>query len=181
MRVTAGKFKQGHKSYYYTNEIGNRYGKLLVIKGTENDRFGHARWLCQCDCGEKVVRGASYLRKKKFSSCGCNRTPLKSNESQKDRRKRDFGLQRQYGITLEEYEVCWVAQQGRCHICKLQMTEPRPQKGQASTTVVVDHDHETGKMRALLCKKCNTGLGFFNDNVDLLQKAIKYLEISSYG
>jgi hypothetical protein len=40
----------------------------------------------------------------------------------------------------------------------------------------IDHCHETGKVRGLLCDACNTGIGRFSDQVDLLQKAIDYLE-----
>jgi hypothetical protein len=40
----------------------------------------------------------------------------------------------------------------------------------------IDHDHETGKVRALLCGECNRGLGFFHDNLELLKKGIDYLE-----
>ena len=50
-----------------------RYGKLLVIKRAENDKFGKAQWLCKCDCGnEKIINGAS-LRKGLTVSCGCNK------------------------------------------------------------------------------------------------------------
>lgn len=53
---------------------GKRYGKLIVLKRAENDRFGKAQWLCQCDCGSepKVINGAS-LRKGLTVSCGCHK------------------------------------------------------------------------------------------------------------
>ena len=52
---------------------GQQFGKLIVIKRAENDKFGKAQWLCKCECGnEKVINGAS-LRKGLTTSCGCNK------------------------------------------------------------------------------------------------------------
>jgi len=53
------------------DEIGNRYGRLTVVKQAGSDTHGHVKWLCQCDCGkEPVVRG-SHLRNGTAQSCGC--------------------------------------------------------------------------------------------------------------
>lgn len=80
-----------------------------------------------------------------------------------------------YGITLDEYEAMASAQGYRCAICGERETalhkvtlEPR--------NLAVDHCHATGKVRALLCTRCNGGLGNFNDDPELLRKAIAYLE-----
>jgi hypothetical protein len=55
------------------NESGKRYGRLLVISASENDKFGNKRWTCLCDCGnEKIVVGMN-LRKGLIQSCGCLR------------------------------------------------------------------------------------------------------------
>lgn len=69
-----------------------------------------------------------------------------------------------YGITLEEYKRLAAAQNNRCAIC---MTE---------TKLVVDHDHETHKVRGLLCARCNQGLGLFLDNTSSLVNAAAYLD-----
>lgn len=58
----------------------------------------------------------------------------------------------------------WLADQKSCMIC-----------GKAEK-LVVDHDHETGKVRGLLCNHCNRGLGHFRDNTQFLEDAIKYLK-----
>jgi len=53
------------------NEIGNRYGKLVVLERAENNKYGDAQWLCQCDCGNQtIVKGVS-LRNGHTKSCGC--------------------------------------------------------------------------------------------------------------
>ena len=73
-----------------------------------------------------------------------------------------------YGITIEDYDRMFEEQSGLCAICG----NP-PEEGQLLN---VDHDHETGKVRALLCFTCNNGLGSFQDDPELLKKASQYLE-----
>jgi hypothetical protein len=58
-------------------------------------------------------------------------------------------------------------QEGVCYICK---------KADYDRELGVDHDHTTGEVRKLLCRKCNMGIGYFDDNPDLLLKAVMYLK-----
>lgn len=77
-------------------------------------------------------------------------------------------LKRKYGITLEQYEIMLVDQGGVCAICG----GPHVGTGDAYH---VDHDHQTGGVRGLLCGTCNTGLGQFKDSSAVMEKAISYL------
>ena len=86
--------------------------------------------------------------------------------------KRQKSLLANYGITLEQYAELHKKQNGLCKICN-QRTQGR---GAAKNNLAVDHDHETGKIRGLLCSHCNTGLGLFRDNPELLKIAINYLK-----
>lgn len=64
-------------------------------------------------------------------------------------------------------------QNGLCAICG------NPEKAFMKTKVMylaIDHNHKTGEIRGLLCTNCNNGLGRFKDNIDLLNKAIAYIE-----
>ncbi len=79
-----------------------------------------------------------------------------------------------YGITLEEYNKMFVSQGGVCCICKL--PETRQNVKGVTSTLAVDHDHETGEVRGLLCGHCNQGLGHFKDNTENLLNAAIYLE-----
>jgi hypothetical protein len=79
-------------------------------------------------------------------------------DGRKRRRK-----QRKYGISQEVYEEMVVVQGSRCLICKREVE------------LVIDHDHGSGVVRGLLCRRCNAGLGYFKDNPVLLQRAIRYL------
>ena len=54
------------------NEIGNRYGKLVVLSRGENDNNGKARWYCQCDCGNTILARGTDLRRGKIKTCGCS-------------------------------------------------------------------------------------------------------------
>ncbi|MFJ6019756.1 endonuclease VII domain-containing protein [Nocardiopsis alba] len=83
------------------------------------------------------------------------------------RRKRDLRLQREYGITAEEYDRMGRAQRWRCAIC----AHPPPD-GQR---LVVDHDHACGSVRALLCSACNLALGLLGDDPARLSSAVRYL------
>lgn len=73
---------------------------------------------------------------------------------------------RKYGLTREAYLNMIDAQEGLCAICKRQPEHD----------LRVDHDHETGNVRALLCSNCNSGLGLFEENPGFLQAAIEYVQ-----
>lgn len=72
-----------------------------------------------------------------------------------------------HGLTVEAYDALMEVQGGVCKICG------NPQIDKA---LYIDHDHFTGRIRGLLCNNCNTGLGMFKDNSELLGNAIKYLD-----
>ena len=79
-------------------------------------------------------------------------------------------IKRKFGITPEEYNALLEQQNFRCAICK----RPEP-NGRSNKKWHIDHCHETGIIRGLLCHSCNTSLGHFKDSVCLLEKAIDYL------
>jgi len=81
---------------------------------------------------------------------------------------RDAFMLRKYGITAQGYAELLFLQGGVCKICK--------GPGKAYGRLVVDHDHETGVVRGLLCNTCNAGLGQFKDSVELLEAALAYLK-----
>jgi hypothetical protein len=77
-------------------------------------------------------------------------------------------LRRRYGMTVEQFETLFVLQGNRCAICHVD--KPTTKKGW-----VVDHDHVTGKVRGILCGKCNSAIGYLGDSPALLNRAAKYL------
>lgn len=74
-------------------------------------------------------------------------------------------MQRLYGLTRPEYDVLLFQQSGRCAIC----VEP-------SDSLSIDHCHNTGRVRGLLCRSCNTALGKVKDMGERLQLMVQYLE-----
>lgn len=95
----------------------------------------------------------------------------KSNKEYKEYKKeywklngRTSNLKRRYNITEKTYQEIYNIQQGLCAIC-----------GKWFKKLHVDHNHLTGKIRGLLCNKCNVGLGVIEDS-EYLQKAIEYLQ-----
>ena len=92
-------------------------------------------------------------------------------QANKDRlipRMRKTAYARRYKFTVEEYEILLAEQGNGCAICKA-IT------GSNGKRLSVDHNHQTGVVRGLLCDDCNIGLGKFKDNPSLLAKAINYL------
>ena len=79
---------------------------------------------------------------------------------------------RKYGLTPEDYDRMIAEQDGKCAICG---KAPGATDGVDKNRLVIDHDHKTGKARALLCDFCNRGIGMFFDDPDLLTAAIAYL------
>lgn len=82
--------------------------------------------------------------------------------------RRDYDWQYRYGISPEQYYEMLTEQEGKCKICN----QPIPE-GQY---LDIDHNHKTGEIRGLICNKCNKGLGFFGEDIKVLENAIKYLK-----
>lgn len=96
------------------------------------------------------------------------------NKKSKDgpKSKKQNNLKARFNIDSEQYEHMLENQNGVCDICKKE--EAKILKGTACR-LSVDHCHKTGEIRGLLCARCNTGLGMFGDNVDVLLSAIEYI------
>lgn len=90
------------------------------------------------------------------------------NKATRSFQNKMWKIENRFGITIDKYESMLAAQDYGCKIC---------QGNDLDRSLAIDHNHETGKVRGLLCSKCNRGLGYFQDNVELLQKAIDYLKL----
>lgn len=86
-------------------------------------------------------------------------------------RARNKEYRKKYGITLEDYDTMLAKQNNVCAICQ--------QPCATGMNLAVDHDHSTGKVRALLCKNCNTAIGLLGEDTDRMAKAIEYIQSHS--
>lgn len=87
--------------------------------------------------------------------------------------ERDRQLMKSFGLTQDQYDQMLKDQNGGCAICgRPETSKSRTQKIKAMS---VDHDHETGAVRGLLCFECNTGIGKLGDSIERLEAAIRYL------
>jgi hypothetical protein len=84
-------------------------------------------------------------------------------------------LKKKFNLTPEQYDHMSEAQHGVCAICG---QPERSKRGPDVKPLSVDHDHQTGRIRGLLCDRCNVGLGRFLDSTELLEKALEYLRIN---
>jgi len=89
-----------------------------------------------------------------------------------------YFLRYRYGITFQNFVDKLYAQDKKCAICKVDL-EIKPDDISRTKNVAVDHCHASGKVRGILCKNCNLGLGFFFDSESNFLNAIEYLRFYS--
>jgi hypothetical protein len=100
---------------------------------------------------------------------------MREYRKQNPEKHKNMDLKKHFGITLDDYNLILEQQNNVCAICGKpeHIFNSRTQK---TLSLSVDHCHTTGKIRGLLCSHCNHAIGKFNDDVELLQKAIEYLK-----
>lgn len=119
---------------------------------------------------EKKARKREYARAYRAAHPEKAKAACKKSRDKKPEKARAINLMRNYGITLDQYDLMLASQEGRCAICR--SGNPRGN----GKHFAVDHCHSTGKVRGLLCAHCNTVLGKMNDNPDTLLRAVEYLK-----
>ena len=118
-----------------------------------------------------------------YTTCMSKRITKRYKDMTPEERKvydRSGHLRRKYGIDLSEYDIMREEQGYCCLLCGRHEDDlparGNPAKGRPPDPLVVDHCHETGDVRGLLCSRCNDGLGKLCDDPEMLRKGIAYLE-----
>ena len=156
---------------------------LIEFYKNRSLRDGHTGWCKGCIYAyrqqPKVKRraaeyGAKYRKKPEVKKrriawkAKYNNSPEVKKRNAK--RIAKWWLLKNYGITPKQRQEMIVNQGGKCAICGEELDMGR--------NTQIDHDHDTGKIRGILCVYCNMGLGGFRDNKEYLAKATRYLERS---
>lgn len=142
-----------------SKEYKREYNRLYRLEHPEVQQQAQKKY--RENNREKVLEsGREYMRRIR-----------KENPGKVHNMDRKVALSKRYNITVEEYNELLQKQGGVCATCGCL---PDTKNGY----LCVDHDHETGRVRGLLCRRCNVVLGQVNDNMDILQSLIDYLSDS---
>lgn len=152
--------KAYHKAYYEAHK------EELKKASNENYHANSERNTQTQKAYYKKNRDRIIERNKKYRQDHPEESKQRAREYSKTHKReaKNTKLKLYYGITIEHYEDMYSEQEGKCAICGIQQE-----------SLVVDHDHETGKVRKLLCKKCNLALGYVNDDPRIIENMLYYL------
>lgn len=135
------------------------YAKTWRAKNPERVAAGRTKW--RKENPERQLRNSrEYYRKNKDRLDEYRRNYAKANPE----KELDWRLKGDFGIGLDEYMELLEKQGGICAICS-----------RDDRKIVIDHDHLTGKIRGLLCIRCNVALGTFGDTAEGVERALNYL------
>jgi Recombination endonuclease VII len=107
--------------------------------------------------------------------CHSKRSRRWHKETSTSEKKRVKNVKQNYGLSAEEYQMLVIAQNGACAACG-QIETRLDSRTQLVKNLHVDHDHITGKVRALLCHGCNAALGLLGDDPERIRLLLKYAE-----
>ncbi len=118
----------------------------------------------------RVISVENHRKKNIGKTCqvgGCNSQSHARGYCKRHYLSRYSWTRRKYGMTWEQKDALWQEQGRACAICR---------KASSLDAIQIDHSHLTGDVRGLLCRPCNTALGFMDDDTRTLSSAIQYLE-----
>lgn len=183
---------------------GKRFGRLTVIELLRRGVSGSI-WKVRCDCGQEREVRTGKLRSGEHKSCGClrgermrerhakcrvfvvdgkrrcarckttkpvaefsrSKKTLSGLQPRCKRCSRGYEVMKKFGLTLEQHDAIYRHANGRCEACG------------STKNLNLDHDHATGRVRGILCGKCNRALGLLRDDLVVIQGLYGYLKEQS--
>lgn len=124
-------------------------------------------------CNRKLVADDDTRFKSRCRTC--KRMALPERKRRATTAQRDYNLRTRYGVTLEQFYFLLDTQEYSCAICGIELIDEISYKGHNGKPVV-DHCHDSGNVRGILCNGCNLIIGHAKDDIDRLKRAIVYLE-----
>lgn len=111
-------------------------------------------------------------RKRNIEKCRARGASWRARNPEKQRlSKRRARLRKEFGLSLEQFDAMLAAQGGVCAICK----QPETRQRSGIKTLSIDHCHATGRVRGLLCNRCNRAIGLLQDTAEICDAAAEYL------
>lgn len=151
-----GRVHEWNDFWVFARDVGDKPAENSILRRRDTSQPASPG---NCYWGDPIVTSEADYRKSRaeYAREWRKRNPHKAKNSE---------LKKMFGIGIAEYEEMLVSQEGKCAIC-----------GQRDEhfSLAVDHCHDKGQIRGLLCSQCNRGLGLFKDSPDLLLKAAEYL------
>jgi len=146
----------GKSKFYMANTATH---KSCPICGELKERSEFYKWKSRQDGLTAYCKECTSKKSKVWRDQNPDKLPtLKEN--------RIYNRKKNFGLSEEQYEQMLVNQNNQCAICKKEI----------GWEAAVDHCHTTDKIRGLLCRKCNLGLGGFKDSIETIRKAIEYVK-----
>ena len=161
----AKQYREEHKEQIAARRADYYRRNSVAIKWRSAEWFEQNREYC-------LLRAREYNRTHKKQLKATQQRRIAADPEKHRRRVRNRELRVRYGITLADYERIYKKQKGNCALCGSAMTQGRKR---ASDDSVVDHCHESGVVRGLLHRRCNSLLGYAREDVKILRAAIRYL------
>lgn len=185
-RTTGAWCKECHRAYYWATApaLPDGFGACEYCGTTINDAKDRRRRFCSGNCKGRARYQRNHPREpRSCDQCGVDITQMRRdarfcgdacaitwrNRNKTPELRRAERLWSKYRITPDDYDERLRIQKGVCAICR--RDDPNTHHGFWH----VDHDHATGLVRGLLCGRCNTGIGQFQDSPTVLERAAKYL------
>lgn len=158
---------------------GQIFGGWTVISRHGKNCKGLITWRCRCNCGREKIMVAHHIRYGNSTKCAmCSKVENRKRwtrhgmsadkKNMTPERLRDYTRYKFYGLMPEDFQGKMDEQNNGCAICDADISEVK--------AALVDHCHETGQVRGLLCVRCNSLLGYAKDNIETLNRAISYLQ-----